>query len=787
MNKQKSTESAKAGQLDPSTIPTATETTPINIGVGTFQVAGNQLWFGDEDSQKIVTKIKTGGVFGFFESTQKQEVGFQYFLGMQIGVCQAYDNATVKLLQWRIKNEVLFSNTTENGSFRGSVNNKSFMGDFEGGAGGYQGEFDWYDGSNEQTPNDYLITQVGDNIPAYNRLAYFVWRRGYHGNAETPDSWTFVVKRIIHTSWSTPSKDEINGSVNPACYIYEILTNPEFGLSMSDLQIDLVNFKEVHEKLYDEQLGISEVITSDVDAKTKLNQILQIIDAQFNTNTPKIQIKLNRDDYVIDDLEVIDGDKIINITNDSVGSLTSIANEVKVKYTDINNDFKSKYAIAQNNGVIFERNRIETVILDYPAVTDPVIANQIAARELIPLTTPLRKCQITVTHTDKLISVGDVVIIDYEDEDYNKMLMRVTEVNYGNVNSSKIVLTLAQDKFGVNKLSIFNPNPSNTFTPPDYTALPANLRLLEAPYYFNNQETDLKVITYATKPSKSHLNYELWTKSLEAPEYIYQSRSEAFTPAGSISEGFIETSNIIKVTNDFDMQIITNNTSDSLKSGYNTALIVEDSMVEFINFSNISIVSGVYILAGVNRALFDTIPREFSTDAKIYFISYGFAINDNETYSLGQTINMKALTKTVRRTLDLDDAPVTGLTLIGRKRLPIVVSNLKLSGEEYKKVVEIGDEDLILTYSNRDRKNEVQYYDDDVSVNVNSNVFRITIYDNSTNTLLKNFTTSSLSYIFDDEKTLNAGQYFSSLRVVIKTEDGSFASLYEYDIIVNRL
>lgn len=786
LNKKKgNSNNVVAGQRDPNSVSRAAETTPVSIAIGTVETTGNIVWDFDEPSKQIIQKIKTGGFFGLFQNTEKVNAGFEYYMGMRINLSQASTLSPVKLLKWKVGGEDLYINTT-NGSFSGSVNNKTFLGDYENGPGGYVGNFTFYEGSDNQVADPYLISKLGSNVPKYNRKSHFIWKSGYYGNSETPNAWSFVIKRILHNNWSDSSKDEINGSVNPACYIYDLLTNEDYGLNLSDSQIDLVNFNEIHEKLYEEGIGISEIITSDIDVASKLNQIFDIIDGQFNTNTDKIQIRLNRADYNIEDLEVFDKDKIINISNDSTGSLTTIVNEVKVKFTDINNNFKERYAFAQNNGVIFERQRVETTILDYLMVTSPAVANMIANRELIPLTTPLRKCKLSVSYAENYLSVGDVIILHYPDEDYNNMVMRITEVDYGNIKNSVINLSVVQDQFGVN-LQLFNSESSNSYTPPDYTALPANLKFIEAPYYFNNAETNNKILTYATRPNGFHQNFELHMKQFSESEFTYQSVSQAFTPEGNINSNITTLSNSITLTNNIDVGVVQNKTSDNLKNGYNVALITEGSKVEFINFQNISLSGSVYTLTNINRALFDTKPENFTTAAKIYFISYGFCLNNSETYEYLTSVQMKLLTKTVRRTLDINDAPQISYLMGRRKILPILVSNLKINDNNYEENITIGNEDLELTYSNRDKKNDsIQNYNDNVVTNNDSNIFRIRIYDNTTSTLLKDFTTSSLSYIFTDEKSLNSGNYFTSLRVRIQTKKGSLVSLYEYDIIVNR-
>lgn len=780
-------EKLEAATLDDSAYPKATEATVIPIGYGTYELTGyNCLWYGAYSTFTIQSKEKTGGFFGI--GGVKQDVSTGYRTSMQMGLGWGGEYSTINLLGMKIDDKYFYKNTTE-GSYSGYVDNKEFFGDYRGGAGGLEGNFSFYAGDKLQTSDPFLVAQLGDNVPYFNNFSHMVIKNFYIGNGNSIAPWTFVLKRILKFPWAVGTRNEINGSCNPISIIYDILTNDFYGIALTDDNIDLNNFRTAHDTCFNEGLGVSFVVNDSKSTLDILSDIFSVIDGQFNLDfvNGKFQIKLNRKDYVIADLIELNESNVLELSNYNRGTLTSKINEIKLKYTDIANDFAQKYAIYQDQGSIFENYRPDPKIIDYSLVTDPVTAQKLCDREALPLTNSLVKVDLEVTRVASGLQPGDVVKLNWPKLFIKQLILRVLEVDYGDYSGkSSVKLSLIEDKFSLNSTLTYNPVPVNNWTPINYTALAADLRVEEAPYYFSTSTDQNKVITYARKPSSAHINYLLNTKT-GTNDYIQTGISNGFTPVGTVNAAFDELVSSITLVNDSNISNIESYTTDTLLSGYNFALIVEGTKKEFINFSTVSVAGSIYTISGVNRALFDTIPQSFTSAAKIYFLSYGFAMNNDQTYANGANIRLKAVTKTANDTLLLSAAPEVSYTLTNRKSLPIAVSNLIINTQKYKPIITTAKENLKLSWSNRDKKSQtIQYYNDTVTSNVDNNQYNIKIYNNQTGTLYINVTQSAMSYEFTTEFVMNM-LYNPQLRVEITTINNSIESLYKYVIIVNRV
>jgi len=785
MNKAKNdSNDVKAATLDSFDFPTADETRSIPFGYGTFEVNGpNVLWYGDYSTSTIYQEVKSGGFLGLFQNTDKVNAGFAYNVGLHFGLCFGGSEKELDLKAIKIDNKYIFT-TNSTGSFSSQINNKNFFGEYENGPGGIVGNFTFYSGQETQTTDSYLESQLGSNVPFYNDICHLVWKGGYIGNNNSLKPWSFILKRIIEPHWAFINKSDINGSCNAASVIYDMLTNKNYGLGLSDTKLDLVNFKEVHETLFNEGYGVSFIINDGKTVKDVLNDVFKVIDGQLNIDfeTGKIFIKLNREETPT---LTFNEDNIINLTNYSRGSLSSLINEVKIKWTDINDNFKSKIAQFQNQGSRFERDRAETTIIDYSIINDANLAQRLAVREAIPLTTPLLKCDITVNRKAYNVKPGDVLYLNWPKLGIESIIMRVLEIDYGTLKNSQIKLNLIQDKFGI-QYSLYSSEPTNSWTSIDYDALACDLKIEEAPFYFTNTtDSKNKILTFSKKPNSTHNSYNLLTK-LSSDPYILNGVASGFCPVGVVSTVFNELSNTINIINESDLNILKTETDDRIASGYNLALIIEGSKKEFINFKNINLSSGIYTLSNINRGLLDTIPENFTTAAKIYFFSYGFALNNNETFN-NVSIFIKAITRTARDTLEEIDAPAINFNLSGRRTFPISPSNLIINTQSYQKNITTAEEDLELSWSVRNRQYQIQNYNEVVSSNIDSNEFILEIYDNITNTLLITETLTTLSYIFTDETIISGGTYYPELKVLLKSKNGSLESLYNYDIIINRI
>lgn len=125
--------------------------------------------------------------------SKKQTVGYRYYLGLHMGVCQGPVDALLAILAG---DRVAWSGSqTASGPI--SIDAPELFGGEEK-EGGIQGTADVMMGEPTQTANDYLTSVQGSQQPAYRGLLSVVYRKGLiAANNPYIKPWAFKVRRIL--------------------------------------------------------------------------------------------------------------------------------------------------------------------------------------------------------------------------------------------------------------------------------------------------------------------------------------------------------------------------------------------------------------------------------------------------------------------------------------------------------------------------------------------------------------------------------------------------------------
>jgi hypothetical protein len=127
-------------------------------------------------------------------SKKKQTVAYKYFLGMHMVLCHGPIDY--------IKNIKVDDKLLTDGQFSDeqiSVDEPELFGG-EKREGGIVGSIDIATGASTQTPNDYLQSQLGDNIPAFRGVVSVILRKVYLGLNPYLKKWSFRAQRVHLTS-----------------------------------------------------------------------------------------------------------------------------------------------------------------------------------------------------------------------------------------------------------------------------------------------------------------------------------------------------------------------------------------------------------------------------------------------------------------------------------------------------------------------------------------------------------------------------------------------------------
>ncbi|PAS97938.1 MAG: hypothetical protein CGU28_03085 [Candidatus Dactylopiibacterium carminicum] len=126
-------------------------------------------------------------------SSKKQTVGYWYRPMFHHGLCEAPIDA---FLEFRCGDKTAWSGAlTQSG--RISVNAPDLFGG-ESDQGGIVGELDVMFGEVDQQPNDYLLSALGEQVPAWRGLATVVWRGGRYGAMSSyPAAASYKLRRAV--------------------------------------------------------------------------------------------------------------------------------------------------------------------------------------------------------------------------------------------------------------------------------------------------------------------------------------------------------------------------------------------------------------------------------------------------------------------------------------------------------------------------------------------------------------------------------------------------------------
>jgi hypothetical protein len=165
--------------------PTADPSRDKPVVFGTVDIkAPNTTWIGGFTTEPIKQKQKQ--LFG----SKKITIGYRILLGFELWLCRGPVDALVRI---RFDDKEAWTGEAIDSQIY--VNAPGlFGGDQE--EGGVQGYFDIRNGEDTQEPNDYLLAQIGTDIPASRGMLSVVSRGAYVGTSRYLKSPDFKVRRV---------------------------------------------------------------------------------------------------------------------------------------------------------------------------------------------------------------------------------------------------------------------------------------------------------------------------------------------------------------------------------------------------------------------------------------------------------------------------------------------------------------------------------------------------------------------------------------------------------------
>lgn len=455
-------ENAKPAGLGDFTFPTATEDRVVPLIWGTMQISGpNVIWYGDFRQRPIQEKVKTG-----LFSSETITKGFKYDIGIQFGLCRGPVDELLGV--WIGDKRVFNGSVAHNGTF--TIDRPNLFGGDELGTGGVIGTFRFFEGNETQAPSTYIdnFQLEGGETPAYRGTCYIApsVNPTYIGNSTTIKPWKFELRRIPNGLGLITAEAELNSGndANPANVLYELFTNTDWGLGQPAADINVTEFSTAAATLAAEGNGFSYILDRQVDATVLIDLIEQQISGKvfFDHTASQWTLRLARADYNILTIPEITEANALEIKDFTRGSWEDTTNIVRTKFNNRANEYGGTFGLAQDTANIRLQGGVNvSTTLNTPGIKDAALANQVAWRTLRTLSYPLAKATFIMDRTFWDTNPVDVFAFTSAKFDLQRMPMRVTRVDLGDLENNQVTINVVQDIFFFQVGSFGDPPPTD--------------------------------------------------------------------------------------------------------------------------------------------------------------------------------------------------------------------------------------------------------------------------------------------------------------------------------------
>ena len=558
--------------------------------------------------------------------------------------------------------------------------------------GGITGTADIMMGEPTQGANVYLRSQQGDPQPGYRGLLTVVFEAGQIGcNNPYPKPWSFRFRRALKgwfndSPWN-PTKCAVTLSsgvvgMNPAHIVYEVLTNPDWGMGYPTSSIDDTVFTATALQLFNEGFGICMLWNRQDTIDSFLQKIMDYTAGVLVTSpiTGLFQYTLIRGGYDVSTLPVFTAADVIEITDKADSTLTGAVNEMWVKYYDpIAKQTQSVSLQAlgsiQSQGVVIPDTK------EFTGIATPDLAARVCQRELMGSTVPLKKMQMKMKRSAYLLVPGGLFVLNFPAIGLNSVVFRVGEIDTGTLLDGSISLTVVEDVYSMPadtyvapQLSGWAPPNNNPVPPVLFQAYELDFRSL---YKMAGSAIALAIqspVAYdgvlVGRPDSLCQNYALNTE-VGGAQYVQHS-TDTFAPTGLLAGNITAFATTMTLNTMIDV-------IGSIPTLPIAALIVDGAQSEIVNVTALNTSTGVCTIA---RGCVDTVASPHTGGVVVYFID-GRIGTDAIKYVVGETVHNKPLPNAPLGQLDISlgiDIPVT---LVGRALLPYPPASPMINGTRF--------------------------------------------------------------------------------------------------------
>lgn len=673
------------GELE---FPSVKEGRPIPVIFGTVDLkAPNVVWWGDWEQRSI----KKDG----------ERIGYSQWAGVHMVFCHGPVDKILGI--YGDKDKVIWEGSiTSNQTIY--VDNNSLYGHRKTGEGGVKGNVAIQFGYPNQSKNAYLVQQQGITS-AHRGLFALVLEKCWLGNTKTPKPWWVRAQRIHTrgngaTQWYDEKAQIGTYDMNPAHIVREALLDTEWGAGELESSFAPGNFEAMADLYYDEGMGLSMSWDQKGDVYKFIESVLQQCNSVLYQDPQDgyLYLKAIRDDYVKENLPVIsrmDG-AIIEMKKVARPSVSEQVNTMTAEYRDRERGEPATFTLQDQAAV--ELYGVIADTIKYPGIRDPDIVAEALARDLAVASRSLRTCNLVCNRDAANITLGDPFVLDDFMFDLDMVVMRVTEISYGDGHRSSVTITCIEDAFSAPPPFKVVP-PSNWVQPQTQPQEITTGELTILPRYL--AELGLGA-NWATVDTSSEVVYALLAEMPVAGmadfDVLFDTDGNGTWETEAGSGGFAATFTLGENIGigDTNIPVGVFNLASKITAG--DFALLEDEWLEIVALNADSV--------DVKRAVFDTVPAAHAQGA------LAFVVNPNDddfpllANPVSNSVTVSAKPLVIASGGQLEDAtPISGPAPYARLARPLPPGNFSIDGNLLPDSTTYHAGDINLAWSKRDNSN----------------------------------------------------------------------------------
>lgn len=733
---------SKPAGLGDFQFPTSEAGRVFPIVAGTVKILGpnttNQGRLRTEESYK---RVKSG-----WFSTSKQHYGWRYYLYFQQVVCGGPIDTFLGI---QVNDKFLLQTITSQPHwFLCGVHDPSFYGDPKQ-DGGFSGNITVYKGTATQ-PYDTGLLSISPGqtqISAYRNVCYMMFSNFYVGMSTTPPPFVPILGRFPNSLGIDGGRHIINvtGS-NPICFVYDLMVNTIREGAIPETRMDKASFLACAATVFSEGIGVSIILDNSQSLDDAVKSVMQYADGQVFEDpfTGLFTCKLVRGDYNVDTLLELNEDNSRCVGRTKT-NWSDTKNTINVNYVDKDKNWTNQSVSVQDlANLIVLQGQVNATDIDFTGCDNAALANYLAERARQAMSTPFTQLEIESHGIGATMRINDVFKVNYPNRRISNMIMRVTDVEYPNVDDSVCKIKAVEDKFGV-KFVVYDQVPNHQWQEPNMNPAPALYEMVEeVPLQLSPDGTDnLYALAAVVRQGGVETGFDVYNIDAGTTDNSIDALTSGALVAVPLTidgllYGTTQAQGLV-VNTVVDGQNIESVVVGDYQSGQNLVQMGNE-IIAFQNATDNG--DGTLTLWPWTRAMYDTIPETHAANQPAFFLSTGLGLTRESPYTATGTYHYKFPTRAYDVLLPLASAVTETLVVKSRAKRPYPPGNVTVNGTRIQLINQANKSvvtTITLTWKHRNRLTQGPYiipYDSTDVTPETGTTYVVRYYDNDVGTLL---------------------------------------------------